>query len=84
MFEVILWSSVWTDASQDEEVVAFNKYAAATLTAAARAKGLEYPFLYTNDAGPGQPVFQSYGGGNSLPKMEAIAKAYGESFLFAR
>ena len=57
----------------------FANQCIANTDAAAKSAGLYYPFVYLNDAlgSESQKVFELYGGGNSLPKMQVIAKRYG-------
>ena len=72
-------SSFWSNAADDEAVFDFHIRATAAITTAAEAKGLNYDFLYVNDANPVQDPFQYYGNGRSLPRMRNIAKKYGMS-----
>lgn len=70
-------SSFWMDAADDEAVFEFHIRATAAITTAAKAQGLDYDFLYVNDADPIQEPFRFYGKGRSLPKMRQVAKKYG-------
>ena len=74
-------SSFWSNAADDEAVFDFHMRATAALTTAAQAKGLNYDFLYVNDADPVQKPFNYYGKGRSLQRMRRVAKKYGTSSL---
>lgn len=77
-------SSFWNNAADDHAVFDFHIRATAAITTAAKAKGLNYDFLYINDANPIQEPFKYYGKGRSLPKMRLVAKKYGTSSLSFR
>lgn len=74
-------SSFWSNAADDEAVFDFYMRATAALTSPAQAKGLNYDFLYINDADPVQKPFNYYGKGRSLWRMRRVAKKYGTSSL---
>lgn len=74
-------SSFWRDAADDKAVFDFHTRAIAAIKTAAEAKGLNYDFLYINDADPSQQPFQYYGKGQSLPKMRHVANRYGTYVL---
>ena len=74
-------SSFWSNAVDDEAVFDFHMRATAAITTAARAKGLNYDFLYINDADPIQKPFNYYGKGRSLRRMRRVAEKYGTSSL---
>ncbi|KAK1638013.1 hypothetical protein BDP81DRAFT_392633 [Colletotrichum phormii] len=72
----VLISTTWTDPAMDETHKEFSDSVTKEILAKAAAKGLDHPFIYINDAGPGQPVFQSLGGGKSLGKLREVAQKY--------
>jgi hypothetical protein len=53
----------------------FSEYFHAEVTKKLKEKGLHAEFLYMNDAGEGQKVFESYGGEN-LRKLKEIREKY--------
>lgn len=55
---------------------AFSRNVTAEIERQTQELGLHLPFIYLNDAGPGQKPFPTYGGGKSLPKLLQIQKKY--------
>ncbi|OCL11143.1 FAD-binding domain-containing protein [Glonium stellatum] len=76
--------SGWSDAVYDQRFIDFATNLVADIDRKAKAAGLYYPFNYINDAGSTQLIYGLYGGGKSLPKMEAIAKKYDPSGVFQK
>ena len=74
---VFLIGSAWENAADDKVVNKFSKRLIEAIDKKAKAKGLHYPFVYLNDAGPDQKPFKLYGQGKSLQKMKAIRDKYG-------
>ena len=72
-----LINAEWDNASDDKLVNEFARQCIANLDAAAKSAGLDYRFIYLNDASGSEDVFSLYGGGKSLPRMQTIAKSYG-------
>ncbi|KAF2093096.1 FAD binding domain protein [Rhizodiscina lignyota] len=81
-FIIVGISSFWDNAEDDDAVFSFHKVATKAIVTAAEKEGLNYPFLYVNDADPVQKPFQFYGKGKSLPKMRTIAKKYDPAGVF--
>ena len=79
-FTAYLINVSWDDASDDVVVNEFASQAITNIENAAKASNLYYPFQYLNDASGSEEIFNLYGGGKSLPKLQAIAKRYGASF----
>ncbi|KAM7212310.1 hypothetical protein V8F06_012309 [Rhypophila decipiens] len=77
-----LITSRWEDAADDAVVYEFNRRCTEALDRKAKAKGLYYPFIYLNNAGPGQDPFKLYGQGKSLPKMQAVRDLYDPTGVF--
>ncbi len=50
----------------------------------AKAAGLYYPFVFLNDAGPGENPFVTYGGGKSLSRLRQIRQKYDPTQVFQR
>ncbi len=72
-----LINAKWDNGADDQLVNEFAKKCIANTEAAAKSAGLYYPFVYLNDALGSENIFSLYGGGESLPRMQAIAKRYG-------
>jgi hypothetical protein len=62
----------WTDANDDTRVRTAADAITADINRALAAKSYDAKYLYMNDAGGGQPVFQSYPADN-LRRLEEIA-----------
>ncbi|KAF4774453.1 FAD binding domain-containing protein [Colletotrichum scovillei] len=65
----------WQDAKDDAAVKAFADSVTAEIEAGLVAKGVAGGYLYLNDAGQGQKIFQSYPAAN-LAKLKAIRAKY--------
>lgn len=63
-------------------MIAFSESAAADLRQRAAGLGLDYPFIYVNDAAAGQDPFPLYGRGRSLRRMRAIQRKYDREGVF--
>ncbi|KAI8627394.1 FAD-binding domain-containing protein [Xylariaceae sp. FL1651] len=74
-FAIMLIPS-WKDPRDDDRVMAFTRGAAAEIETLTRKLGLFNPFVYLNDASWTQKPFESYGGGNNLPKLRDIQLKY--------
>ncbi|KAL2833627.1 hypothetical protein BJY01DRAFT_253384 [Aspergillus pseudoustus] len=72
-----LISTTWEDASDDELVLTFNREVVASINEQNSALGLDHPFVYMNDAGPGQDPFASYGE-KSLKRLRRIQRGVDE------
>ncbi|KAK2753900.1 hypothetical protein FQN54_007259 [Arachnomyces sp. PD_36] len=81
-FIIALVYTNWDDPALDEAVENFSDLAIAELTKRAKAEDLFYPFIFLNDAGPSQDPFATYGGGKSLPKLQAVSEAYDPEGIF--
>lgn len=65
----------WTNAIDDDAVQSAADAITADINGVLKAKSFDAEYLYMNDAGKGQPVFQSYPAGNLL-KLKAIRSKY--------
>lgn len=65
----------WQSADNDNTVRSFAKATIAKIEGAIMARGVAGGYLYMNDAGDGQPVFQSYPCEN-LKRLRAIRTKY--------
>ncbi|UKZ78609.1 hypothetical protein TrVFT333_006355 [Trichoderma virens FT-333] len=65
----------WSNASDDERVLAAAQNMVNRSIAAARAQGLDHPYLYQNYASYQQDVFASYGADN-LAKLKSISAKF--------
>ncbi|KAK3687935.1 hypothetical protein B0T22DRAFT_439508 [Podospora appendiculata] len=81
---VFLIGSSWEDAADDAIVNEFSKRCAAAIEKKSKAKGLDYPFIYINDAGPSQKPFELYGKGKSIKKMKTIRDRYDPQQVFQK
>ncbi|TGJ85112.1 hypothetical protein E0Z10_g3636 [Xylaria hypoxylon] len=66
----------WSNAADDAIINILTERIIRTIELRTRALGLYYPFIYLNDASPAQKPFRTYGGGRSLPKLQAIRAKY--------
>ena len=78
----VLVTYVWDSASDDALIKSFSRTQGDLLNKKAKAAGLYYPFIYINDASPGQNPYPLYGKGRSLPKLRQIRQKYDPSGLF--
>jgi len=83
-FIAILVASAWQTASDDAYLLDFLTSLVQAIDTASKAADLYYPFVFLNDAGAGQSPFPLYGGGSSLPKMQAIAEKYDPQRVFQK
>ena len=80
----ILVASAWQTASDDAYLLGFLTSLVQAIDTASKTADLYYPFVFLNDAGAGQSPFPFYGGGSSLPKMQAIAEKYDPQRVFQK
>jgi hypothetical protein len=80
MWQVYLVATSWQNPADDAAVDAFHKKLFTAIETKAKKQGLYYAFKYLNDSPTFVKVFDEYGGGKSLPKLRAIAKAYGRFY----
>ena len=78
----VLISTTWSSAADDDVVRAAVSGAVALLEQRVQAIDAYYPFVYLNDAGPGQTPYQFYGNGKSLPRLLAIRQEYDPEGVF--
>ncbi|GKT59420.1 FAD binding domain-containing protein [Colletotrichum tofieldiae] len=71
----IVENVTWQEAKDDETAKAFADVVTADIEAGLEAKGVAGGYLYLNDAGKGQKIFQSYPAAN-LAKLKAIRTKY--------
>ncbi|TGJ88404.1 hypothetical protein E0Z10_g329 [Xylaria hypoxylon] len=79
-----LVGSAWENESDDELVYEFSRRLIAAIDERSKAEGLYAPFIYINDAGPGQEPFKLYGNGKSILKMKKIRDRYDPHHYFQR
>ncbi|KAL2829468.1 hypothetical protein BDW59DRAFT_159056 [Aspergillus cavernicola] len=77
-----LLSTTWEDPEDDERMYAFNREVVDSINQQNTALGLHHPFVYLNDAGPGQAPFSGYGGGRILPRLQSIQARYDRDGVF--
>lgn len=73
----------WNDVSDDERILAAGQNMVDRSTAAAKARGLDNPFLYQNYAALKQDVFPSYGEDN-LARLKDISAKYDPSRVWQK
>ena len=49
-----------------------------------KAAGLYYPFIFLNDAGPGENPFATYDKGKSLSRMRSVRQQYDPQAVFQK
>ena len=72
----------WQNAADDKYINDWAANLISTIETRAKANGLYYPFVFLNDAGPGQKPIGTYGKGTSLPRLKSIAKKYDPNAVF--
>ena len=72
------------DARQDNVIQQFLDTSTANLEKDAKANDIFYPWLFLNDAGINQNPIATYGYGESLPKLVAIAQNYDPEGVFQK
>uniref|UniRef100_L2GDK5 FAD binding domain protein n=1 Tax=Colletotrichum fructicola (strain Nara gc5) TaxID=1213859 RepID=L2GDK5_COLFN len=65
----------WQDAKDDAAARSFTETVTADIEAALEAKGVSGGYLYLNDAGKGQRIFQTYPAAN-LARLKAVRTKY--------
>lgn len=65
----------WSNAADDTRILAAAQNMATRFNAAAKAKGLDHPYLYQNYAALQQDVFTSYGKDN-VARLKSIQAKY--------
>lgn len=75
LFLVVNIDISWSNIADDERILAAAKAMVDRSVAAAKAKGLDHPYLYQNYAALQQDVFPSYGKEN-LAKLRATRQKY--------
>ncbi|KAF2470782.1 FAD binding domain-containing protein [Lindgomyces ingoldianus] len=73
------WS--WTREEDDETILNFADSVTADINKQLQAKGLAGTYLYMNDAGKGQPIFQSYPAKN-LERLKEVREKYDPSRIY--
>lgn len=71
----------WQDAKDDATASSFADSVTADIEAGLEARGVAGGYLYLNDAGKGQPIFQSYPAAN-LARLKAIRTKYDPLRIF--
>ncbi|WYZ45126.1 hypothetical protein EsH8_VIII_000442 [Colletotrichum jinshuiense] len=71
----------WQDAKDDATASSFADTVTAEIEAGLEARGVAGGYLYLNDAGKGQPIFQSYPAAN-LARLKAIRTKYDPLRIF--
>ena len=80
----VLINVSWQNEADDAKVNAFVKKFLTDLDAAAKRRNLHVPFTFLNDAQSGQEVFNHYGGGKSLRKLQKTARKYDPKGVFQK
>ena len=80
----VLVTAAWDNSTDDATVNNFAMTFLSRLDAATKKQGLYIPFTFLNDGHTGQQVFQQYGNGKSLPKLQQIAKKYDPNGVFQK
>ncbi|KAI9168054.1 Bifunctional solanapyrone synthase [Paramyrothecium foliicola] len=73
---IFLIGTTWENAADDAVVQKFSTRLIDAIDKKAKAKKLDYPYIYVNDAGASQKPFRLYGQGKSLKKMKTIRDKY--------
>lgn len=73
----------WSSASADDLIISTAASFIARSTAAAKAKGLDFRYIYQNYAAPGEKVFDGYGAANKA-RLIAISKKYDPERVFQK
>lgn len=73
----------WTKIVDDTRIMAAAQSIVDRSVAAAKARGLDHPYLYQNYASQKQSVFASYGEAN-LAKLRSISKRYDPDQILQR
>ncbi|KAF2753071.1 FAD-binding domain-containing protein [Pseudovirgaria hyperparasitica] len=72
-----LISTSWTNPADDAKVLEFSRKAGKSILAQTKKLGLDYPYIYLNDASPGQDPYPTYGkDGSSLKRLKDIQRKY--------
>ena len=79
LWVVLNWS--WTNPADDSQVRSFATSITSQFESYFSETGVRSPYLYMNDAGPGQPVFQGYPAAN-LARLKAIRGKYDPRRVF--
>ncbi|KAI0146306.1 hypothetical protein GGR57DRAFT_478799 [Xylariaceae sp. FL1272] len=77
-----LMSSTWDNEEDDDVVYEFSRRWIRKLEEESQMLGIDYPFVYLNDADTSQKPFNLYGQGKSLKKMKAIRNLYDPHHVF--
>ncbi|KAI1409849.1 FAD-binding domain-containing protein [Hypoxylon sp. FL1857] len=68
--------SMWTKAEDDATVLKFSQTSAQQIREKTEPLGLFNNFIYLGDSAQGQSPFQSYAGGQNVPKLQALRDKY--------
>ncbi|KAK2755483.1 hypothetical protein FQN54_006420 [Arachnomyces sp. PD_36] len=71
-----LISTTWSNPEDDETVYEFSRSAAESIQAQNEVLGLHHPFIFLNDAGKDQDPFATYGGENTLARLQSTQDKY--------
>ncbi|KAI1812291.1 hypothetical protein GGS20DRAFT_578438 [Poronia punctata] len=76
--------SAWDNEEDDKIVHKFGDRFISTLNSRSKARGIDYPFVYLNDADPSEKPFKLYGQGKSLKKLRDIRDKYDRNHHFQK
>jgi len=84
IFAVFDLSCHWYNPADDALITRFSLSILETIDQRSKAAGLYYPFVFLNDAGPGESPFVTYGKGKSLSTLRHIRQQYDPTAVFQR
>ena len=74
----------WKNAADDALITQFSLSMLQAIDQKSKAACLFYPFVFMDDAGPGEDPFVTYGGGKSLARLRQIRQKYDASQVYQR
>lgn len=80
----VLVVASWENLADNEKANCFVSTFLSNLDTVSQKQGFPIPFTFLNDTQGGQKVFQRYGGGKSLPKLQKISKKYDTNGVFQK
>ncbi|KAL5384416.1 hypothetical protein PMIN06_011072 [Paraphaeosphaeria minitans] len=83
-FVIALFYGNWFDPALDARIRAWTLATIAAVEKDAKRRGLDYPWVFLNDAGQAQDPIGTYGYGASVRRMRAVARRYDPQGVFQR